>query len=519
MPTGASSTSRSTSRWASWTGWLRAWPGDIRDVGHLVRFRSGGASPRRVVLAALVFAGLTLVAVLVPAFSPGAGEGDRALRVLVLVPSAYAAFVLVALVSAIASGGGRELLSRDQGVAFPVSATTDHLGALLLAPLNIAWMIQSWALLAAVSYGTGRHFVPAVLATVLWIALATALGQLVAWAVEGVRRLRAGLVVVRALFLACVAAAAVLQFSGRLGGVLDHLPTAPLVGVLIGGWSWRWALVVLGLVTAFVVVVVAGALPAALAARLSPREELRADGGLHRPRPLSRTDLGQLVRTDRGSVWRSVPMRRGLMVLGLGPGLVAVAGGLPWEQLPILPGLVASGGALLFGINAWCLDVRGVLWRESLPVAPRTVFTARAWVLAEFLVAASTLTLVLGALRAGHPTAAELTALLCAWVVVVLQVVSASLRWSLRSPYAVDLRSARATPAPPVAMVGYSTRLAVGTTLTSLLFSGLARLPAWPVSVLVACPFVAWSVIRLWQARDGWEDPAERARVVMTVAG
>ena len=28
-------------------------------------------------------------------------------------------------------------------------------------------------------------------------------------------------------------------------------------------------------------------------------------------------------------------------------------------------------------------------------------------------------------------------------------VVSASMRWSLRKPYAVDLRSARATPAPP----------------------------------------------------------------------
>ncbi len=49
--------------------------------------------------------------------------------------------------SGVASGGGRELLSRDQGVAFPVSPTTDHLGALLMAPLNIAWLLQSWALL------------------------------------------------------------------------------------------------------------------------------------------------------------------------------------------------------------------------------------------------------------------------------------------------------------------------------------------------------------------------------------
>ena len=34
-------------------------------------------------------------------------------------------------------------------------------------------------------------------------------------------------------------------------------------------------------------------------------------------------DLALLRRLDRGSVWRSVGMRRGLMVLGLGPALVA----------------------------------------------------------------------------------------------------------------------------------------------------------------------------------------------------
>lgn len=502
------------------TSWAAEWRRSVADVGHLVRFRSAGVRRRRLVGAAAVFVGLTLAAVVVPALAPGAGHGDRALRILLLVPSAYAAFAVLALVSAIASGGGRELLGRDQGVAFPVSATTDHLGALLLAPLNVAWLIQSWTLLGAVSYGTGpRHVAPAVIGTALWIALATACGQIVAWAVEGVRRLPAGLAVVRALFLACLLGAAALQVTGRLGHLLDRAPTAGLVAVMVGGWTLHWLFAVGVLLLGFVAAVVLGAVPAGVAARRPPREELRAEAGHRRPRRLARSDLAQLVRTDRASVWRSVPMRRGLLVLGVGPGLVAVAGALPWHQLPILPGLVASGGALLFGVNAWCLDVRGVLWRESLPVAARTVFAARAWVLAEFLLAASTVTLVLGTLRAGRPTAAEVCALVCAWVVVVLQVVSASLRWSVRAPYAVDLRSARATPAPPVAMVAYSTKLAIGTTLTSLVFSGLARVPAWPVSILVACPFVAWSVVRLWSARDAWADPAERARVVMTVAG
>ena len=52
------------------------------------------------------------------------------------------------------------------------------------------------------------------------------------------------------------------------------------------------------------------------------------------------TPLGILIRTDRASVWRSVPMRRGVLVLAVGPGLVALFGDLQWQQMTILPGLV-----------------------------------------------------------------------------------------------------------------------------------------------------------------------------------
>ena len=68
-------------------------------------------------------------------------------------------------------------------------------------------------------------------------------------------------------------------------------------------------------------------------------------------------------------------------------------------------------------------------------------------------------------------------------------------------------------------MVGYSTRLAVTTTLTSLIFSGLARVPHPEVSAVVALPLVLWSLVRLVRARDAWVDPVSRARVVTTVAG
>jgi hypothetical protein len=187
-------------------------------------------------------------------------------------------------------------------------------------------------------------------------------------------------------------------------------------------------------------------------------------------------------------------------------------------MMTILPGLVASGGALLFGVNAWCLDGRGLLWRENLPARPGQVFGARCYVLAEFLLVASLVTILLASLRAGIPTSYEFSALVCLLLVVTIQVVGAALRWSAQRPFPVDMRSARATPAPPIVMVGYSTRLAVSTTMTGLVFSGLARIPDWRIPVLVAVPFLIWSTWRLNRTANLWLDPVERARVVMTVA-
>ena len=197
-----------------------------------------------------------------------------------------------------------------------------------------------------------------------------------------------------------------------------------------------------------------------------------------------------MLRIDRAAVWRSVPLRRGMTVLAVMPGAVALAGDLEWRMLTILPGLVASGGALLFGVNTWCLDGRGALWRDSLPVAPRIAFFSRVVVLMEVLLCSAALTLVLAALRAGRPTVPELVALLCSTIVVVVQVVAAGMRWSIARPFAVDLRSARATPAPPVVMAGYSARLAVSTTFTGLTFSGLAELDDARYAVGVAVVFL-----------------------------
>jgi hypothetical protein len=503
---------------ASWTEVRRA----SQDVRHLIAFRASSVRrPRTFVVATATFLGLTVAAAVVPAFLEGAGSQlGYSLDATLLIPSAMAGLLLLAAASAIASGGGRELLSREHGVAYPVSPTTDHLGALLLAPLNIAWLIQAWVLLGITAYGLETNTVVAAqIGMVIWIAAATAVGQVVAWSVEAVRRTSHGIAVIRGLGLTVAAGAVALQLSGRVGSTLDALQTRWLVVGFVDGFNLRWAASI-GVELAILVGAVAlGAVPAHLAARRQPRDELKVESGSYPARRLPRSPFASLVRIDRGSVWRAVPMRRGLAVLAVGPGLVALAGDLTWSQMTILPGLVASGGALLFGVNAWCLDHRGSLWRESLPVSPAAVFGARAWVLTEFLLVASFTTIVLAGLRAGAPTGGEFAALLCTWVVVVLQVVSSAMRWSSRRPFAVDLRSARATPAPPVAMVGYSTKLAVTTTLTSLIFSGLAMVDTWQLSVIVAVPFLSWSLVRMLHARDMWTDPVQRARVVTTVAG
>lgn len=503
----------------------------LRDVGPLIAFRTSAVRGRRrgVAVAALgVIVVLTVAFAWLPAYLPGAAgtsagpTGFDSSEAVLLLPTAYVGVLVISMVSAAAAGGGRELMPRDQGVAFPISPTTDHLGALAMAPLNIAWLLQSWVVLGATAFVMGpHHLFWAQVPVLLWLFVATAVAQLVAWVVEWVRRGRWGAWIMRAVVVALVATMATLIVTDELVGLLDRSPTLQvLLAALYGseGSWWPWLGRVLVLLAMAVLAVVTGAFVAHDLTRTPARDEMRAEGSSHSPRPNPASDLAATLRVDRAGVWRSVPLRRGFAVLALLPGLVALASALEWYMLAILPGLVASGGALLFGVNAWCLDGRGSLWRDSLPVPPRLTFVARVIVLVEVLLVATVIALVLAALRAGAPSLAEGVAVLCAAVVLPMQVVSGSMRWSVRSPYAVDMRSARATPAPPLTMVGYSTRLALVTTFTGMLFVATSRAGSWQWSVLLAVPFVLFSLLRLVRTADAWAEPEIRARVVTTVA-
>ncbi|GAA3672268.1 hypothetical protein GCM10022237_34900 [Nocardioides ginsengisoli] len=465
----------------------------VADLRHLLWFRAATLRrPRAVRVALAVLALVTVAAATLPARLIAPGELDRLLR------PGLVAVVLVGVGGAIAGGGGRELLARDPVSVHPISPVTDHLGALVLAPLSAGWLIQTWGLLGLVSAVGGPGALPV---GVAWVVAATTLAQAIGWTAEYLRRRR-------------VLAWLALPLIG-----LGLAPVPPVLAAVEHGDAVRRALVAVLLVAAAALLVVVGAVVAVATARRMPRDEARRETSHHAVRPLPSSDLAMLRRIDRASVWRSVPLRRGTAFLALAPGGVALAGGLDWSMLALMPGLVASGCVLLFGVNLWCLDGRGLLWRETLPTRPRTVLLARAWVLVEVLVGGGLLTLALGAVRAGRPTVAEAAAVVLALVVVVAQALSAGLRWSAAHPHATELRSARATPAPPLPMVGYSIRLAVATTLTGLLFGGLGAAGRLDLMVPAAVVLATASAARVVRAGRRWSDPVRRAAVVAVVAG
>ena len=187
----------------------------------------------------------------VPAYTPGAGGQGQSVR----HPAAAAdrAGCLPRRRGRVGDGGARrwrprELLGREaSAIAYPISPTTDHLGALLLSPLNIAWLLQAW--IAARQHGvrTGAATTsgsPRLRSSVLlWVAT-----------VDRDRRRRwpggskvpgavpHGVIGIRALVVGLLGAVLGLQVSGNLlDAVLTGSPTRQIVIGMVTGFDVRLA--------------------------------------------------------------------------------------------------------------------------------------------------------------------------------------------------------------------------------------------------------------------------------------
>lgn len=473
----------------------------------------------------LALAALAPTLCLAAAFLGAVAPRARTFDVLLLAPSAYLSVATLAVLAPLVAGGGNELFPAEQLVAFPVTAGTQYCASLALTPLNLAWTTQLVALVGLTTFVSepGPRAALAVLVCLLYVLAVTLAGLASAWLVVGVRQTVPGRRLTWALAATLGGAGLALLVSGRTTAVLDAAPTTwVVVGAVNGsaGGYGSWAVVVGFLVLASGALFVAGR----AACGWSLRQPGQGAGGTAETATVRRRGQPASGRrahlaTDRASVWRSTSLRRGLLVLGVLPGLVAAAAGLQWSSLVLLPGLVAAGAGLLFGVNAFCLDGTGAVWLASLPGGPGVLFRAKAQVVAEVCTVAVVLAVAAGATRAGRlPTAAEVAALASCAAATVARVVATCMRLSLIRPHRADLRGPRDTPAPPGAMAAYSTRLATSTMLVAVAFSGLSGLPDWWLSPLLATFFLLLSGRRLVAAHRRWQRPSVRAGVVATLS-
>jgi hypothetical protein len=305
--------------------------------------------------------------------------------------------------------------------------------------------------------------------------------------------------------------------------LLDHSPTKYALFNALDGYVGRhgeWIAGIAIMLAMAAVAFVLGGRGTAWALR-RPGDHANRDSS----RPVKRRSshvsvLRELVAIDRASVWRSLPLRRGILVLLFLPGVVAALAAMSWQSLILLPGLVAAGAGLLFGINAFALDSGGSTWLATLPDWPRYAFVAKTWVLTEVTLLAVFAALIGGSIRSPAPnSAAEVTATLAAAIASASIVVASGMRASLRYPYRAELRGSRDTPAPPGVMALHSVRLAVVTTVVSLLFSVAALSQVWWLPLVMAVPVVSWSGMRLMETARAWHHPHVRAFVVTTVSG
>ena len=474
----------------------------------------------------LTLLGFAVAALMVLAVIAGRNvPEDRFFDFVLITPSLFLAFTAVTLFAPLAAGGGNQLYPADNLAAFPVRPSSVFSSSLLLAPLNLAWSVQALVLVAAGSLLSSSDWrLGLALTTVLvFIVLATVTGQALAWWVVGLRARRGGRWASWTVaVLAGVVLLAVIRF-GWTTAVLDNAPTRLVADTVVNsaGAYGQWAIGTGAMAVAIVLAYWLGVRATAWTLRRPGDQGGEAAIGSRRVtrRRMPASVRQSLAQIDRASVWRAPALRRGVIVLGVLPALVVLLAGLDWAALVVLPGLVAAGTGLLFGVNAFALDGPGALWLAGQPKWGTAALNTKVRVTAEAVVLASVIAAVLGSIRAPAPAnAAEVTAVVGALVANCILVVTRCARYSVTAPFKAELGGRRDTPAPPGAMAAYSLRLAMSTTLTGLLFGVLAVGGVWWVPLAAAGAFALIGYVSWSGTKDQWNEPLQRARVLVTVA-
>jgi hypothetical protein len=449
--------------------------------------------------------------------------GKRLFDLLLLTPTLFVVFLGLAVIAPLVAGGGNELYPEDQLVAYPIEARTVFGASVLMAPLNLAWALQLVVLVTATAAVSqrGSRVLLAELTTVAYVVAATAVGQALAWTVVGLRRGPAGRRVTHGLALALFGGLIVVLATGRTTTLLDSSPTGRVVVGAIAGSQGRYALWCATTLSLVVLAAVAGRL-GTRACRWALRRAAPAGSPELVPvtrRAPRRSVLAELSAVDRASVWRSTSLRRGCLVLAALPGGVAMLAHPTWISLTLLPGLVAAGAGLLFGVNAFCLDGGGAVFVATQPHNPTDTLVAKLLITAQTCFVAVLLAVVLAATQVREaPSAAEVMALVGSVVGTTMLVVAACGRLSVERPHKADLRGPRDTPAPPATMAVYSLRLALGTTWAGLAFAGAGGSGSVTAASAACVAVLAVAARSLVRTLANWRSEAVRARVVTTVA-
>ena len=494
-----------------------------RQLRALLRLRWQMMRSRRtqaVLLLAPVLVALLLAAAIA---SPGRIDPDALTAALSAAAPSYLGFGLLAIIAPLTAGGGSEVMPASQLVAYPVRPATQFLGSLVLAPLNLVWVLQLVVLTAETTYLTLGDGSPArgAATTAAYVAACTAGGQALAWFVVGLRQSKRGRLLVRCT-VAIAAVGAITAFRFEQGQRILDLSPAPMVVRAVRSTSptdaaW-WPVT-----AALCIVALASLVLGRQACDWALRRPLDAtpigeDRAVRRRDPAS-SPLRALVAMDRASVWRAAPLRRGALVLAILPGVAAAGAAVPWKSLAALPGLVAAGAGLLFGINAFCLDGSGAVWLASLPHPPRLLARAKVIVLAETITGAVVLAAVAGAVRApAPPTAAELTAVVVSGLTCTAVVIALCLRLSVHHPHRADLRAPRDAVTPPGALVAASVRLAGATALIGMTLGASTSAGDWTVPLVLGLPICALSALSIRKSLKAYDEPHTRARIVHVVA-